>query len=260
MYCRAGEQLWWCSGVLVLSYSVQPIFSFIVPICNEAASLAVFLNKLQASLQTIPAEEYECILVDGCSDDASRDIARASTMPNLTLLCSSSRSRARQMNEGANLANGDLLIFLHADTQLPEPFPAVYFRHINSAHQWGYFKLALDCPQFIYSLIAFGINLRTAITAGATGDQVQWVSAPLFHSVGGFQDIPLMEDLALSQQLKRLQQPVRIPQRVVSSARRWKKHGVISTIILMWTLRVRYLLGADPAELARRYVYQQSNN
>ncbi len=221
--------------------------SVIIPVWNDAECL----DSQRPLLRALQAQGHEVIVVDGGSRDGSRDLAREIT-PNVV---DCERGRALQMNAGAAAAGGDLLLFLHADTRLdPRALePLVAQRERRGDAFWGRFDVRLDGDHWLYRMIETMMNLRSRITGIATGDQAICVSRALFQQVGGFPRIPLMEDVALSKRLRKFARPVCLRPRVVTSARRWARHGIVATTLLMWRLRLSYFLGADPARLARIY-------
>jgi rSAM/selenodomain-associated transferase 2 len=165
------------------------------------------------------------------------------------------RGRAAQMNAGRAVARGDVLLFLHADTRLPNRADALILDGLtDSGRAWGRFDVRFN-RRGVLSLIAFMMNLRSRLTGIATGDQALFVTRAAFDSAGGFPSIALMEDVALSVRLKRISRPLCIRARVTTSGRRWRQHGMLRTIFLMWRLRLAFFFGADPAHLARRYGY-----
>jgi rSAM/selenodomain-associated transferase 2 len=169
---------------------------------------------------------------------------------------SAPRGRALQMNVGAAKANGDVLLFLHADTRLPgEAERLVLDGLARSGHAWGRFDVVIEGRHPMLRLVAAMMNLRSRLTGIATGDQAIFVKRDAFQAAGGFPEIPLMEDIALSKRLKRGGRPLCLRERATTSGRRWETHGVFRTILLMWRLRLAYFLGADPAALAGRYRY-----
>ncbi len=191
------------------------------------------------------------VVVDGGSQDDTLDIARAHA--DLVLLAP--RGRASQMNAGAAACPADVLLFLHADTELPDNADALVRRATLGPFAWGRFdvRIASDRPQL--RMVAFMMNCRSRWTGIATGDQALFVRHERFRQVGGFPDLPLMEDVAISKVLKRHGPPACLTERVITSARRWERHGIWRTILLMWRLRAAYFLGADPKQLAIRYGY-----
>ena len=226
----------------------KPFLSIILPVLNEADGIATALQPLQASRRA----QVELIVVDGGSDDDT--VARAAPMCDVVL--SAPRGRARQMNAGAHAARAGTLLFLHADTRLPADAVAAIGRAIDGGAQWGRFDVRIDGRHPLLHVVAALMNLRSRLTRIATGDQAIFVTRQAFARVGGFADLPLMEDIALCRALKPIARPACLRTRVTTSARRWEKHGVLRTIVLMWRLRAAYALGADPAELARDYGYR----
>lgn len=220
------------------------MISIIVPVLDESAGIEACL----AALQALRRRGAEVIVVDG----GSRDETRALAAPLADSVIDSPRGRARQMNEGAARARGDVLVFLHADTRLPEAADHAVAGAMTHA-RWGRFDVAIEGASAMLAVVAASMNLRSRLSGIATGDQAIFVRRRDFESVGGFPEIPLMEDVALSKRLKRIARPACLRERVVTSGRRWERHGTLRTILLMWRLRLAYALGADPARLARRY-------
>ena len=222
--------------------------SIIIPVLNEEAGIAAALQAL-APLQR---RGTEVIVVDGGSHDRTVELSRRLATRVLT----APRGRAAQMNVGAATAVGEVLLFLHADTVLPHDADGIVLYSLAaSGRDWGRFDVRIDSRNPLLRAVAGLMNLRSHFTGIATGDQAIFVSKAAFEKVGGFPDIALMEDVALSARLKRLGRPLCLIERVVTSARRWERHGVLATIALMWRLRLAYAFGADPNALARRYGY-----
>jgi rSAM/selenodomain-associated transferase 2 len=158
------------------------------------------------------------------------------------------------MNAGANAARGDVLWFLHADTLVsPAALAALPGALAQSGGDWGRFDVQLTGSHPLLRLVEWSMNLRSRWTAIATGDQGIFVRRGLFEQVGGFADIPLMEDIALSRRLKRHSPPLRLRARLYTSSRRWERNGIVRTIVLMWRLRFAYWRGVPPQRLAERY-------
>ena len=215
-----------------------------MPVLDEAAIIVAALEAL-APLRVRGAE---VIVVDGGSRDGTPSLAE----PLADRVIAAPRGRGAPMNTGAALGSGDALLFLHADTALP----AGADRLIAAALEyraWGRFDLRIAGSHPLLAVVARMINWRSRATGIATGDQAIFVSRAAFLAVGGFPDLPLMEDIAISQRLKRLCRPFCIATPVVTSGRRWEHHGVMRTILLMWRLRLAYYLGVEPALLASRY-------
>lgn len=218
--------------------------SIVIPVLNEAGQLAVKLQALQQH-----RERCQLLLIDGGSSDASPAIAA----PLVDEVLHSQRGRAKQMNCGAAQAEADVLLFLHADTQLPDDAVGLIMHAIADGYQWGRFDVVFDNPRPVFKLIAFMMNQRSRLTGIATGDQCLFVTRQAFQAVGGFPKIALMEDIAISTQLKKHGNPCCLKAKVITSARRWQQHGVFKIILLMWRIRLAYFFGADPDDLAIRY-------
>jgi rSAM/selenodomain-associated transferase 2 len=222
--------------------------SIIMPVLDEAASIETALKCL-APYRT---RGVEVIVADGGSKDGTADLARA----HADRMVAAPRGRAAQMNAGAAVALGDVLLFLHADTKLPESADRLVLEGIaRSGRVWGRFDVRIDGGGAL-GVIGVAMNLRSHLTGIATGDQAIFVTRDAFDRAGGFPAIALMEDVALSAKLKRIGRPLALRARVTTSPRRWRQHGTLRTMLLMWRLRLAYYFGADPAKLARTYGYR----
>lgn len=220
--------------------------SVIIPALNEAEHIATTLD----SLQPLRRRGAEIIVVDGGSDDGTMELARGGADRVLT----AARGRARQMNAGAAAASGEILCFLHADSRLPEGADGLMIDGLaRSRRSWGRFDVHIAGRHPLLRVIARMMNWRSRFTGVATGDQGLFVTRSLFEAAGHFPEIALMEDIAFSRQLKIYGAPLCIAHRLTTSGRRWEKHGVWRTMLLMWRLRLAYWLGADPDRLARQY-------
>jgi rSAM/selenodomain-associated transferase 2 len=224
----------------------QPSLSIVVPVLDEAAGIAASLRDLAA----LRERGAEIVVVDGGSRDATRSLAA----PFADRVVDSPRGRALQMNAGAQAARGATLLFLHADTRLPPgALDAIGSGLERTGRAWGRFDVEISGGGAMLRVVAFMMNARSRATGIATGDQAIFVRRDAFEASGGFPAIPLMEDVALSKVLKRRSPPLCLRERVVTSGRRWRRHGTFRTIVLMWRLRLAFALGADPRRLARRY-------
>lgn len=189
------------------------------------------------------------IVVDGGSTDETFALAKISA----DQVIRSTRGRAKQMNTGAAVANGDVFLFLHVDTFLPDGTDTILKNIPFNDQTWGRFDVQLSGPSWLFRAIEQGMNLRSRLTGIATGDQAIFVSRQCFINTGGFPEIALMEDIAFSKILKRVTKPVCLNEKVTTSSRRWEKYGPVRTIIRMWCLRLRYYFGGDPARLVKYY-------
>lgn len=227
----------------------MPRLCIVMPVLNEGERLRAALVELQPFRQ----RGVRVVVVDGGSHDHSLQIAR----DHADLALVAPRGRAAQMNAGAAAGTAQVLLFLHADTQLPNDADALVLQASGAGHRaWGRFDVRIDSPSWRLRIVSGAMNLRSRWTGIATGDQAMFVRQDVFQAVGGFPDIPLMEDIALSKALKQAHgPPACLRQRVRTSARRWMQHGVGRTIWLMWRLRAAYFFGADPARLAAAYGY-----
>jgi rSAM/selenodomain-associated transferase 2 len=223
--------------------------SIIMPVLDEGEGIAPTLDAL-SDMRALGAE---VIVVDGGSRDATIQRARLRT----DRVLSAPRGRALQMNAGAAKATGDVLLFLHADTRLPRHADLVVLTGLErSGRAWGRFNVKIEGRSPLLLLVGWLMNLRSRLTGIATGDQAIFVRRDTFQAIGGFAEIPLMEDVALCKRLKGVSRPLCLSERVVTSGRRWEKNGVLNTIVLMWRLRLAYFFGANPNELARQYGYE----
>lgn len=220
--------------------------SIVIPTLNEAGGIVAALK----ALQPLRAAGHEVIVVDGGSADGTAALAA----PLADRLIACPRGRGRQMNAGAAAAAGDVVLFLHADTLLPERAAEVIAARLpGTGRRWGRFDVRLSGRHPLLRLVETMMNLRSRFTGIATGDQALFVERELFNALGGFPPLPLMEDIALSRLLKRHGPPLCLHEKVVSSSRRWETRGVCRTIWLMWRLRLAYFFGADPRRLAEIY-------
>ena len=203
-----------------------------------------------AALAPLRARGAEVIVVDGGSTDGTAECAA----PHADCVIGAPRGRAAQMNAGAARARNEILLFLHADTLLPESADALIVEGLKRSRRgWGRFDVAISGSHPLLRVVAWLMNVRSRLTGIATGDQAIFTTRSLFTAAGGYPAIALMEDIALSKQLKRFGPPLCLRHRLTASGRRWEKHGVVRTILLMWRLRLAYWLGADPGKLAVRY-------
>lgn len=221
----------------------MPRVSFIIPVLNEEAVVASLLRQLR---QAFP--EAELLVVDGGSHDGTIGQAQ----PLCDQLLESAPGRARQMNIGGRYASGDYLLFLHADSS-PGVTSEALQAHLDKVPSWGFCRVRLSGSSFAFSVIGWFMNLRSRLTRVATGDQMLFLHSDIFEESGGFDDIPLMEDVAYCKRLRKLAAPLVIPEAVLTSSRRWQEQGLIRTILRMWLLRLGYFFGVSPQRLWQNY-------
>jgi rSAM/selenodomain-associated transferase 2 len=219
--------------------------SVIIPVLNEAAGVEGFF----AHWHELRAEGAEVVVVDGGSEDGTVPLIERAGFAVIR----SARGRALQMNAGAARASGGILIFLHADTRLPEGALELVRSSLRPPHCWGRFDVEIVGCQPMLAVVARCMNLRSRWSGIATGDQAIFLRREAFDRVGGFPDQPLMEDVEISARLRSLVPPVCLKATVATSARRWQTGGILRTILLMWSLRLGYWLGIPTPALARLY-------
>lgn len=228
------------------------MISIVIPAYREGEVLIDFLLKLYQVCR--PAE---CIVVVA-SDATEFEALRTQTKlrfseVNLRVVKADQKGRARQMNQGARAASGSTILFLHADTYLPEGAMGIIQKGIDTGSHWGRFNVQFDNSRWPYPMIAAMMNLRSCSTGIATGDQAIFMTRTTFNLAGGFDEIPLMEDIEMSKKLKRIGRPLCVKSKVLTSARRWERKGVLKTILLMWWLRLANYLGVSPKTLESWY-------
>jgi rSAM/selenodomain-associated transferase 2 len=225
--------------------------SIIIPALNEAEEI----TRTLSGLQPFRTKGHEVIVVDG----GSRDQTAGLSQPLSDRVIHSRRGRSSQMNDGAKVATGDVFLFLHADTQLPDEADILIAERLEREKKgWGHFQVRLSGGHPLLRLVGCLMNWRSRVTGIATGDQAMFVRRDLFEKAGGFPKIELMEDVALSKVLKTHARPVCLKDPVKTSSRRWEKNGILRTVFLMWRLRLLYSLGLSPERLARIYEGQKS--
>jgi rSAM/selenodomain-associated transferase 2 len=217
--------------------------SIIIPVFNESSELGNTLEQLTQSLQGNC--DIEIILSDGGSTDNSPEIAKHYPCR----VINTSTGRASQMNAASARARGDWLVFLHADSQLPDNWQD----QLRQTNQWGFFPVKLSGEHWQIRIVESLINLRSRVSKIATGDQGLYFRRSFFEELGGYPDIPIMEDVAISKLARQKTTPSVGVYPVITSSRRWQQHGIIKTVLLMWSLRLAYFLGVDPVRLHRIY-------
>ena len=224
----------------------RPRLSIVMPVWNESERIVAAL----AAMRDLREQGVEVIVVDGGSSDDTIALAR----PLADFVMNADRGRAHQMNAGARVASAEALLFLHADTALPERGGELIIEGLSRpGHVWGRFDVRIEGRSPLLKLVARAMNLRSRWTGIATGDQAMFVKRKDFFAVGGFPPQLLMEDIELSSRLKARSMPLCLHERVTTSGRRWDTHGVWRTIFLMWRLRFMYWIGTPADQLARTW-------
>ncbi len=218
--------------------------SIIIPTYNEEVGIETLLNKLQAL-----RPQCELIIVDGGSEDNTVSLVSQ----HVDVVIHSDKGRALQMNVGAATAKAPIVLFLHADTFLPDNAIEQLKSAMEKGFVWGRFDIELTGSSRLLSIVAWSMNKRSRWTGIATGDQALFLDKPVFEQLGGFAEISLMEDIELTSRLRKLGKPYCSNSKVISSGRRWISFGIIKAILLMWSLRLRYFFGTDPDELEPLY-------
>lgn len=219
--------------------------SIIIPTFNEEKTI----KKTLKALQMLRLYGAEVIVADG----GSRDNTQSECGNLADCWVDAPQGRAVQMNAGADVARYSVMLFLHADTVLPLCSVKLLKTFIESGCIWGRFDVRLSGDKKMYRVIETMMNCRSRLTGIATGDQAIFVKKTYFERVGRYPNQPLMEDIVLTQKLKKISRPYCIKSPVTTDSRRWKKHGVWKTILLMWSLRFQYMLGVDVEKLHRQY-------
>lgn len=220
------------------------MISVIIPTLNESCTIA----KTLMPLQKWRARGHQVILVDAGSEDDT--VLQAKNLVDKCL--HSDRGRSIQMNKGVEQSDGEILLFLHADTLIAVDADQMILDSFNQT-QWGRFRVKFTSGRMIFKIIALMMNMRSCLTSIATGDQAIFVQKKLFQDIGGYPQQALMEDVQLSRILKKRSQMCCLRSEVVTSSRRWEQNGIIKTIFLMWGLRLAYFLGVSAARLKPWY-------
>ncbi len=222
----------------------------IVPVCNETPEV---LQNICELAQIEGVEELLIIDASSCQDTIYNLEKLQSEHDIVRVIYSNTANRAYQMNLGASHVQNGILWFVHADTSVPKDAPQIILDSISSQRPWGRFDVKFTNSTLIMRLVAILINLRSAITEICTGDQAIFVDRKVFNKLGGFPEIAIMEDVALSKKLKSFGNCIRIHKPVTTSARRWETRGYLWTIVQMWIMRLLFWLGVSPQRLAKLY-------
>jgi rSAM/selenodomain-associated transferase 2 len=220
--------------------------SVVVPMLNEERAIAPTLESIRAG-----APDADIIVVDGGSSDRSVELAR----PLCDEVIIASRGRAHQMNAGAAARDDDAIVFVHADTRVQADFAsAIAAAFADPAVVGGRFDIGLDDPAPGYRMVGAMISRRSRLMRSATGDQAIFVRREIFDRLGGFAEIALCEDVDFARRLRRAGRIACLRECVITSARRWREHGLVRTMLRMWTIKSLFLMGVSPDWLQRHYV------
>lgn len=223
----------------------QPILSIIIPVLNEAAIIVKTIARLQGN------SDIEIIVVDGGSKDRTVTLAQ---QQGVKVITAAKVGRAWQMNEGAAIATGKILLFLHVDTQLPRKYLDLIYQTMAQPQVIaGAFELAIDGRARSLRVIEFLVKLRSRFLSLPYGDQALFVTQEVFKDMGGFADLPIMEDFEFVQRLKRRGKVAIAPASVITSGRRWQKLGVFKTTLINQLVILGYYWGISPIKLRNFY-------
>lgn len=218
--------------------------TIVIPVLNEAGMIQTTLQRL------LDEPDIEVIVVDGGSEDKTVELAWE--MGVKVIICPG--GRARQMNAGAEAATGDMLLFLHADTQLPYRYPAIVEQVLRTPQTIaGAFELKIDGEERSLRLVERMVNWRSRFLSLPYGDQAIFLKVSVFQEMGGFPDLPIMEDFELISRLKRRGKIAIAHPPVLTSARRWQRLGVWRTTLINQLIILGYFLGVPPIQLRRLY-------
>ncbi len=233
---------------IIDQHITQGLISIIIPTLNEESNIKAVINSIQS-------HNIEIIVVDGGSEDKTLLIAKSLDVKVVV----SSPGRANQMNTGAMVASGEILLFLHADTRLPSGFDEMVRRTLaKPGIVAGAFALQIDAPDWGLRLVEFGVKWRSHLWQMPYGDQAIFLTKDVFQKVGNFPQIPIMEDFELMSKLKSLGKIYLLPTPVITSPRRWLKQGILQTTILNQIIVIAYLLGVSPNRICNWYRQKRS--
>lgn len=222
--------------------------AIVVPVFNESLVLPKLTSDL-TTLQQVANSDFELVFVDGGSTDNTAALIQAAGLR----VINSPKGRAWQMNTGATQTTGDVLLFLHADTQLPKNAWAEIKSNLTEDICWGRFDVRIAGKPWMLAVVSRMMNWRSRLTGIATGDQAMFMTRSAYQAIGGFPELALMEDIEASRRLRQLSRPACIVSPVITSGRRWETRGVWTTIFLMWRLRWAYWRGESPQKLGELY-------
>jgi len=225
------------------------MISIVIPTYNESSTIEQNLDKLLS----IISPDDEVIVVDGKSEDDTAD--KVKKYSELTLIQHDERGRAVQMNRGVRETTKDYVLFLHADTTIDTTgLDKLKYEINNSRVTWGWFSMRLNSPKFIYRVLEILASYRTKLAHEPLGDHGIFVKKELFNSIGGYPEIPIMEDIELVKKLKNISKGKRINHYVLTSVRRFERAGIFRTVLNISMMRIAYYFGKSPDALSRWYL------
>ncbi|WP_408999953.1 TIGR04283 family arsenosugar biosynthesis glycosyltransferase [Tychonema sp. BBK16] len=225
--------------------------SMIIPVLNEANTIAQVISTARN------AENVEIIVADGSSSDGTVEIAKSLSD---RVICTTP-GRATQMNAGAAASTGDILLFLHADTHLPHGYDTRVRQALgNPSIVAGAFELKIDAPLLSLRLVEIGVNCRSHLLQMPYGDQAIFLKTSTFNQIGGYPNLPVMEDFEFVRRLKKQGRIQILPQAVLTSARRWQQVGVLKTTVINQIVIIAYFLGVSPDRLGEWYRGKKKNS
>lgn len=242
----------YCQWTTDMGDTATPKISIIIPALNEAGNIkaAILQGRCCAIASTQPSTNVEVIVVDGGSEDDTLEIAQSLGVK----VISAPAGRATQMNAGARVASGDILLFLHADTLLPAGFDVMVRRVLQQPGTVaGAFALRIDASLGILRLVEWGVNWRSRFLQMPYGDQAIFLTQEVFNQIGNFPELPIMEDFEIMRRLRRTGKIALIEVPVLTSPRRWLKKGVFKTTLINQIIIIAYLLGVSPKQIVRLY-------
>jgi len=232
------------------------VFSVIIPVIHEGATIYAFIQRLH---QQFSHESFETIVVDGDAEGST--LQKLPSLPGVVKTISPP-GRGHQMNAGARLAQGEILLFLHADTGLPKKAFA-HIRRVMADKRYvaGAFKLGFESERWIFKVLEVTTSWRSRLTRLPYGDQAFFMSKAYFSRIGGFREIPIMEDVDLMRRIKHRKEQVHVSTtvKIKTSVRRWEQEGLVYSFFRTWILVSLYFLGWPPEKLAQYYRADESS-
>ncbi len=231
----------------------MPTISVIIPVLHEQELINGLIDQLKgqvASGKWQETDELEIIVVDGDAAGSTISVISDRYVTCITAL----KGRGNQLSAGATMAKGEIILMLHADTRLPDNWFQAINSAVNAGADWGAFRLGIDLDGFSYRIIERCVDIRCTLFSLPYGDQGIFATREALERIGGIPELPIMEDVELCRRLNASGLSFKLLHaRVKTSARRWKKEGVVRRTLKNWFLLLRYLTGTPPEKLYRSY-------